>query len=92
MNREPRIYCPLCEWEPKPESRWVCAPGEPGSGCLTSWNTFWTAGCCPGCGHFWSKTACFRCRQMTPHQDWYHYPPDNTDSVDEEKEATIEHG
>lgn len=66
MNQEAHIHCPLCDWEPKAESRWVCAPGEPGSGCRTVWNTFWTAGCCPGCRHFWSKTKCLSCKRSSP--------------------------
>jgi hypothetical protein len=76
MDRQPHIYGPLCRWEPNGNSVWYCAPTEPGAGCRTRWNTFWTAGCCPGCGHFWAKTQCLSCKQHSPHEAWYHYPPD----------------
>ncbi|MGF6491955.1 hypothetical protein ABIE56_000108 [Luteibacter sp. 621] len=76
MQREPHIHCPLCGWEPKADSRWICAPDEPGAGCMTRWNVFWTGGCCPGCGHLWRMTACYECNKATPLRDWYHYPSD----------------
>jgi hypothetical protein len=89
MSREPHIHCPRCTWEPKPESRWTCAPGEPGSGCITSWHTFWTGGCCPGCGHYWMMTACHSCKKSSPHETWYHFPPpDKDDEKVKEKEET----
>ncbi|KAF1006168.1 MAG: hypothetical protein GAK28_02786 [Luteibacter sp.] len=90
MTDQPHIHCPLCLWEPKAESRWICAPGEPGSGCRTSWHTFWTAGCCPGCGHFWTMTACHACKKSSPHESWYHFPEkdDIRKDVEEEVGAT----
>jgi hypothetical protein len=70
-----RIRCPLCHWQPRPGSRWYCTDvGHPEyffAGCGTAWNTFQTAGLCPGCGHQWRYTACMRCGQMSLHQDWY---------------------
>ena len=70
-----RIRCPLCEWEPKPSSRWTCwdcaYPEYYFNGCGTSWNTFNTRGKCPGCGHQWEYTACLRCNGWSLHQDWY---------------------
>jgi hypothetical protein len=71
MKREAEIYCPLCAWRPKATDRWWCHPG-----CRTEWNTFWTRGLCPGCGHQWLETACLRCQRMSPHESWYHYPDD----------------
>ncbi len=69
MRREPEIYCPKCEYRPKSEDRWVCMPG-----CGMAWNTFWTAGLCPGCGFKWLETQCLACYAISPHRDWYHYP------------------
>ena len=91
MAKEPVIRCPLCEWVPKADSRWVCAPSEPGAGCFTSWNTFWTVGCCPGCGHFWNRTQCLACKQASPHQDWYFFPPDEELAKDRERELEATH-
>ena len=75
MERQPHIQCPLCSWERHANARWACAPGEPGSACGTRWNTVRTAGCCPGCGHFWAKPQCLACKQSSPHEGRYHYPP-----------------
>ena len=90
MERQPHIYCPLCQWEPNGNSLWYCAPSEPGAGCRTRWNTFWTAGCCPGCGHFWAMTQCLSCKKKSPHEAWYHFPDDDerTRQTDKEMEAT----
>lgn len=74
-QRQARIQCPLCAWQPRADSRWRCTPGEPGSGCGTVWHTFWTAGCCPGCGHYWTMTQCLACKRASPHERWYHFPP-----------------
>ena len=63
--KEPQIYCPKCKWRPQPESRWVCLPA-----CGTAWNTFWTAGVCPGCAHQWTWTDCLACHQPSLHKDW----------------------
>lgn len=91
MERQPHIHCPLCHWEPGASARWICGPSEPGAGCGTCWNTFWTAGCCPGCGHFWAKTQCLACKQSSPHEDWYHYPAGegSAERVEEALEAGV---
>ena len=73
--KEPEIRCPRCVWRPQSESRWSCWPG-----CQAEWNTFWTAGVCPGCAKAWQTTVCLACAQISPHKDWYHFP------VDEEKD------
>jgi hypothetical protein len=86
-ERQPHIHCPLCAWEPRPDSRWKCTAREPGSGCGMVWNTFWTAGCCPGCGHYWAMTQCLSCRQVSPHEQWYHFPPPEKGETRETKEA-----
>jgi hypothetical protein len=39
--------------------------------CLFVWNTFDTRGVCPGCGYQWQETCCPRCKQWSPHKDWY---------------------
>lgn len=69
------IRCPLCAWRPLVSSRWMCdcrgTPEPPFSSCGTRWNTFETAGCCPGCSHRWRWTSCLRCYQPSPHEDWY---------------------
>ena len=61
-----RIRCPRCGWEPRKHDRWWC---EPGCGCR--WNTFDTAGVCPGCTRTWDQTACLSCHQWSPHAEWY---------------------
>lgn len=76
MKREAEIYCPLCAWRPAATDRWCCWPG-----CGSVWNTFWTRGLCPDCGYQWLETACPRCRKMSPHETWYHYPDDEADAV-----------
>lgn len=67
---EAEIYCPLCAWRPVGEDQWVCTRND----CLTSWNTFWTRGVCPGCSYQWRNTQCFSCEEFSPHESWYHYP------------------
>lgn len=67
---EPEIHCPCCAWRPGGADLWECTR----NGCGTQWNTFWTRGVCPGCGHQWSNTACLRCEEFSPHLSWYHYP------------------
>ena len=64
----PKIRCPKCAWEPSRADRWCCANG---GGCGHVWNTFETRGVCPGCGRQWTETACLRCNQWSPHDDWY---------------------
>jgi hypothetical protein len=70
-----RIRCPACEWRPSPGDRWCCnaerAPEPPFTSCGTVWNTFATAGRCPGCGHQWTWTGCLRCHEWSRHDDWY---------------------
>ena len=60
------IRCPRCGWQPQKSDRWLCSPG-----CEHSWNTFETAGICPGCAKSWRETACLSCHQWSPHDDWY---------------------
>ena len=62
-----KIYCPLCEYEPRASDRWMCAPG-----CGEVWNTFETRGRCPGCHKRWRETCCPACGRWSPHDDWYH--------------------
>jgi hypothetical protein len=64
-----KIRCPLCQWQPQKSDRWLCEPG-----CQHCWNTFETAGICPGCTKHWDQTACLRCQQWSPHEDWYEKP------------------
>jgi phage FluMu protein Com len=59
-----RIRCPRCGWEPRAEDRWICS-------CLHVWNTFDTGGICPACGRKWFETRCPRCKEWSPHADWY---------------------
>jgi hypothetical protein len=70
-----RIRCPLCDWRPSASSVWSClshgTPEPPFEGCGTVWNTFTTAGRCPGCQHQWRWTSCLRCAGWSPHDDWY---------------------
>jgi hypothetical protein len=70
-----KIRCPLCAWQPRPFDRWVCtnvgAPEFFFAGCGHHWNTFTTRGRCPKCSHQWRYTTCFRCKQMSLHEDWY---------------------
>ena len=61
-----RIRCPLCQWQPQKTDRWFCDPG-----CQHRWNTFETAGICPGCAKEWDHTACLRCGGWSLHADWY---------------------
>lgn len=70
-----RIRCPACRWEPRKTDLWHCGecPYPEGfyGGCGMAWNTFDTAGLCPGCGHQWLWTACLRCAVWSLHEDWY---------------------
>jgi hypothetical protein len=69
------IRCPLCEWQPRPSSRWACAdcpiPEAFFGGCGAVWNTFDTGGVCPGCLHAWQWTLCLACGGWSLHDDWY---------------------
>lgn len=59
-----RIRCPRCRWRPRPADRWGCRCGH-------AWNTFDTRGLCPRCEYRWRHTQCLRCREFSPHEDWY---------------------
>jgi hypothetical protein len=74
MRDKAEIFCPQCSWRPGPDNRWQCMPS-----CGTVWNTFWTRGVCPGCGHKWRQTQCLACGELSPHEAWYHYPPEAED-------------
>ena len=65
-----RIRCPLCQWQPQKHDRWFCDPG-----CHHHWNTFDTAGICPGCAKTWDQTACLKCHGWSRHADWYESEP-----------------
>ena len=69
------IRCPRCAWKPAASSRWCCdyrqSPEPPFESCGAVWNTFLTAGACPGCRHQWTWTSCLRCSEFSPHEDWY---------------------
>ena len=70
-----KIRCPLCKWQPEHRHTWSCTSMGPpenfSGGCGHSWNTFDTAGLCPGCNHQWRHTTCFSCGKTTRHPDWY---------------------
>ena len=78
MKDRAKIYCPLCEWKPRPQDVWSCVPS-----CGTVWNTFWTRGVCPGCATRWAKTQCLACGEVSPHEAWYHYPPQDERPAEE---------
>ena len=61
-----RIRCPQCKWEPSRGDRWHCD-----AVCGHIWNTFETRGLCPACNKQWRETACLRCHNWSPHDDWY---------------------
>jgi hypothetical protein len=71
-DRERKIRCPKCRWQPGRDDRWMC-------GCGQQWNTFDTRGVCPGCDAKWRDTQCLRCHEWSPHDDWY-----GDDSADRE--------
>ena len=79
-----KIFCPLCEWRPRPFDRWYCLPG-----CGTSWNTFATHGVCPHCGFQWSSTQCLACHKWSPHDEWYHEEVPEEVAVTEEAAAEL---
>ena len=58
------IRCPRCRWRPRRSDRWSCRCGH-------AWNTFETRGQCPRCEYRWRNTQCLRCREFSPHEDWY---------------------
>jgi len=63
---KPRIRCPKCAWQPRPEDRWACSMCNRGV-----WNTFDTRGVCPACKHRWTFTQCLSCQGWSLHADWY---------------------
>ena len=63
-DRDPKIRCPKCKWVPARHDRWMCS-------CHHTWNTFDTRGVCPACNYTWRDTACLRCHEWSPHEDWY---------------------
>ena len=87
MKDKAQIHCPHCEWRPAPETRWVCVPS-----CATTFHTFWTRALCPGCGVKWPKTACHACGRWSPHEAWYHEPPEDERQEDEARELVHEDG
>ena len=60
----PRIRCPLCAWVPGQNDVWCCNCGH-------TWNTFDTAGVCPGCLFQWTSTQCLACERWSRHSEWY---------------------
>jgi len=68
MDKEIKITCPKCNWEPDGGEYWACDCGH-------QWNTFDTAGRCPSCGKQWEQTQCVvhhgGCTEWSPHIDWY---------------------
>lgn len=62
----PKIRCPLCEWQPRPDDLWSCECGH-------VWHTFDTGGVCPGCIKQWESTQCLECKGWSAHSDWYVY-------------------
>lgn len=66
-DRNRRIRCPRCSWQPDRRSLWSCHCGH-------AWNTFDTAALCPKCGKQWEHTQCLRCHVFSPHRDWYENP------------------
>jgi hypothetical protein len=67
---EVEIACPKCNWEPDDNDYWECNCGH-------VWNTFNTAGKCPGCSKVWEFTQCpgpgfpGGCGAWSKHLDWY---------------------
>jgi len=86
MPSEAEIYCPKCIWRPSANDRWQCLPA-----CGTVWNTFWTRGMCPGCGHLWLHTQCLSCQEMSPHEAWYHYPDVDSSEQTRSEPQELEH-
>jgi len=73
MQREEKIACPKCNWEPDGGEYWSCACGH-------VWDTFKTAARCPACGKQYEHTQCIRyvggCNASSPHLDWYRHLDD----------------
>lgn len=81
-----KIACPKCEWEPKPDSRWICE-----FKCRHVWNTFATGGRCPKCRKQWEETCCLACHRWSPHLDWYRDLDEFVDEIVEETAAPVHH-
>lgn len=41
----------------------------------------------PGCGHCWAMTQCLSCRQTSPHEQWYYFPPPEDGEARETKKS-----
>jgi len=63
-DRENKIRCPRCAWQPGKHDLWACACGH-------QWNTFDTRGICPACDAAWRDTQCFKCNEWSLHERWY---------------------
>jgi hypothetical protein len=87
-RNRPEIFCPKCNWRPKPSSRWCCTPQF--GGCGQIWNTFDTRGVCPKCSWKWIITACLFCQQFSPHEEWYHELIGESDRALEEEQVLEE--
>ncbi len=67
MEKAPRradAVCPMCRQHPPEIPIWRCP-------CGATFDTFQTAGVCPGCGQGFFTTACPFCQQSTPLGLWY---------------------
>lgn len=60
----PGVRCPRCAWVPHEHDHWLCS-------CGFRWNTFRTRGKCPSCNKQWTETACLKCKEMSPHADFW---------------------
>lgn len=77
-----KISCPKCDWEPRPESLWMCTCGH-------QWNTFETAACCPACNQQWEETCCLNCHEWSMHVDWYRDIDDWLTEILEEEQLSM---
>jgi hypothetical protein len=80
------VRCPKCKWEPDGKPYWRCS-------CGTVWDTFSTAGRCPGCHKIWKETQCVSpaiggCLGWSAHLDWY----DGLDEIINQLKKEIEEG
>jgi len=73
MQREEKIACPKCNWEPDGGEYWGCTCGH-------VWDTFKTAARCPVCGKQYKHTQCIAyvggCNVSSLHIDWYRHLDD----------------
>ena len=63
----PDVACPGCHYRPTAFDVWICQP----DGCGHVWDTFTTAGRCPGCDAQFPWTACPACGRAFAHKAWY---------------------